>query len=58
MKRMLACIGMMLAIAVFADAYSARAQQTASQLCPPGYSLIGKICINDTSGDIVLPQNK
>jgi hypothetical protein len=56
MKRMIACSGTMRAIAAFADAAPARAQQAASQLCPAGYSLIGKICISDTSGDIVLPQ--
>jgi hypothetical protein len=56
MKRVIACIGLMLAIVAFTDSFAARAQQGASQVCPAGYSLIGKICISDTSGDIVFPQ--
>jgi len=58
MKRMMACAGMLLVVAVFADAVSARAQQTPQQLCPPGYSRIGEVCISDKTGDIVLPRKE
>jgi hypothetical protein len=58
MHRTIACFGIFVAIAVFADAAPIRAQQTPQQLCPAGYSLIGAVCISDKTGDVVVPSKE
>lgn len=32
------------------------AEEASRQMCPSGYSLIGELCISDTTGDVVLPD--
>ena len=43
-----------IAFAVFVGAII-HAKETSKWICPAGYSLIGELCISDTTGDIVLP---
>jgi hypothetical protein len=33
----------------------ALAQRTGDDLCPADYSLVGAVCISDTTGDVVNP---
>ena len=50
MKRAITAAALIvLAVAVFHTKTASR------QLCPSGYSLIDKVCISDTTGDVVLP---
>src|SRR5580698_9019760 len=43
------------AAAILASPALALTQQVSHLICPSGYSLIGKFCISDRTGDIVLP---
>ena len=37
-------------------AVTAMAQSSTKAHCPPGYELIGTVCQNSSTGDIVLPD--
>jgi hypothetical protein len=32
------------------------AKEASRQVCPPGFSLVGDVCISDNTGDITLPE--
>jgi hypothetical protein len=54
MDRFIKAISISVALVSVAYATSTPAQQR-PQICPAGYSLVGEVCINDKTGDMVLP---
>jgi hypothetical protein len=56
MDRFIKAISISVALISLACATSTLAQQS-PKVCPSGYSVVGEVCINDKTGDIVLPVN-
>ena len=57
MKPFIALITSLLGLQIFALA-PAHAQDSAQQICLPGYDLVAEVCISKTTGDVVLPSDK
>jgi hypothetical protein len=57
MKPIVAMIVHLLALPMIALA-TAHAQDSVQQICPPGYTLIAEVCIDETTGDVILPKEK
>jgi hypothetical protein len=57
MKPIIALIAWLLALPVSALA-PALAEDSTKQICPPGYAPVAEVCISETTGDVVLPNDK
>jgi hypothetical protein len=57
MKPTIALITWLLALPMFALA-PAHAQDSGQQICSPGYASVAEVCINEATGDVVLPRDK
>ena len=58
MKPVIGSLGAFLFLATLTTAMPARARDGTRMVCPSGYSLVVGVCINDRSGDVVLPETK